>query len=1078
MTTENHVTRLVAHLRAALPAALAVVLLAPAAAAAEFGDDFGIKPGSFWGGTCDLPAVTGSEATPDEAREKRDCHRESTLAPQTAVPVTQAGAHPDASTTFELKPVSTVPGAVGPYADGSAKDIVIDLPPGLIGDPEAVPKCPQTLWALGQCPVETQVGIIELRLSSSSVSSATQNPQTCNPAQPNATTFPQFSMPGENRCRFPINNVESGFGETAAFGFNFYIGITVYFRPVVRTDGDYGIQLVLRNIPQNPSASLTTATLWGVPGEAKHDPFRYRLTSTILANRLNPGQPWPADVPVKPFLTNPTSCDGQPPRTTIRYRSWQKPDQWLEDHFDSPPVTGCEQVPFEPEIDLQPTSKVADSPSGLDVDITVPQSSDPDVLGTAHLDKVEVVLPEGTSINPAGAHGLEGCTDEQLGLKSKADATCPEASKIGTVGIDTPALPHPDGPGTSNVTGDVYLGQPLSNDPESGDMFRLFLVAQNKARGLNIKLEGSVFVHARTGRLATVFDDNPQVPVAGIDLHLKGGPHGVLALPQDCGTYTTQSRLTPWTADGGGQPVVRRSSFTISADGAGAGCPGAWPFAPSFAAGMTPATGGAHGGVFSMTIGRPDQQQEVGGLSVELPPGLLGKIAGVPLCGDAEAAAGTCPSASRVGTATVSAGPGSDPFPLTGSVSLTGPYKGAPYGLAVAVRAIAGPFDLGTVVVRQALHVDRTDAHITAVSDPLPTIVGGVPVKLRTIGIDIDRPGFMVSPTSCGPKEIKATLLSTRGATAPVSSPFQVNGCAALPFKPKMTMRLTGKRQTTDGKHPGMRVVVTQPPGEANLKAATVRLPLSLALDPDNAQALCEFEAGQRVDCPATSIIGQATAISPLIERPLTGPVYFVKNVRINPQTGARIRTLPTLLIPLRGEIALDLRATTAVERNKLVNTFPIVPDAQITRFELNLKGGKGGVIVVTGKRDICSGRQMTEVELDGQNGKRHDTNLRMATPCVKKKVAGVKIAKARWQGKRVTVSGRINRAATRRLTVRVDCGKTTVSKRVKPARGRWKATLTLGGRCADARRAKLSVRYGGQARVKKDAATRSIRRA
>jgi hypothetical protein len=365
------------------------------------------------------------------------------------------------------------------------------------------------------------------------------------------------------------------------------------------------------------------------------------------------------------------------------------------------------------------------------------------------------------------------------------------------------------------------------------------------------------------------------------------------------------------------------------------------------------------------------------------------------------------------------------------------------------------------------------------ISDPFPTIHHGIPLQIRRITVHVNRPGFMVNPTSCAEKQVAATLVSTEGVAAPVSSRFQVDGCSALPFRPRMTMRLTGRKQTRDGGHPGMRVVVTQRPGEANLKKATVRLPLSLALDPENAQSLCEFEAGNRVDCPATSIIGNATAHTPLLNRPLTGPVYFVKNVRIHPVSGRPIRTLPTLLIPLRGEIALNLRATTDVEGNtkKLVNTFPTIPDAPITRFELNLKGGKNGIIVVTHNKDICRGRQVTEVDLDGQNGRRHDSNLRMATPCPKKKAARLKIASARWQGKRVTVSGRIARAATERVNVSLRCGKATVSKRVKPRRGRWKATLTLRGRCTDARRARVTARFAGGRQVKDARATRTIRR-
>jgi hypothetical protein len=389
-------------------------------------------------------------------------------------------------------------------------------------------------------------------------------------------------------------------------------------------------------------------------------------------------------------------------------------------------------------------------------------------------------------------------------------------------------------------------------------------------------------------------------------------------------------------------------------------------------------------------INRADRQQYMRGLTIEMPPGLIGKLKDVPQCADAQAAAGTCGIESRVGTATVGAGPGTNPFYLTGSVSLTGPYKGAPFGLSTAVRVLAGPFDLGMVVVRQAIFVDPIDAHITVVSDPLPIIVKGVPVRLRSIAVDVNRPGFTLNPTSCGPKQIKATITSSLGAVHHTTQHFQVGDCQALPFKPRLAMRLTGRGQTTDGKHPGLRTVLTQAPGQANLRAAAVRLPLSLALDPENAQSddLCEFEAGKRVDCPPSSIVGHAIARTPVLNRPLEGPVYFVKNVRVHPRTGRLIRTLPTLLIPLRGEVEIDLRATTDVIDNKLVSTFPTVPDAPVSRFELNLKGGKRGILVAV--RNICRRPrgQIADMEFDAQNGKRSDRGVRMKTPCARKKKA------------------------------------------------------------------------------------------
>jgi hypothetical protein len=636
--------------------------------------------------------------------------------------------------------------------------------------------------------------------------------------------------------------------------------------------------------------------------------------------------------------------------------------------------TGCDELPFDPSFSAQPDSSLADSPSGLRVNLGFPQEGldDPEGLATAHLKDAKVTLPEGMTINPSAANGLKACTDAQVGFNSVSPVTCPDASKIATVTATTPVLEEP-------LTGAVYIGSQLSDNPESGDMFRIVLALENVERGIFVKLLGKVRADADTGRLETTFQGNPQLPVSAISLRFKDGPRAPLAMPPTCGTKTVDASLSSWA----GHLVKRSDSFTVACtSGLGA-------FAPSFQAGTLNPTGGAFS-PFAVRINRADRQQYMRGLTIEMPPGLIGKLKDVPQCADAQAAAGTCGIESRVGTATVGAGPGTNPFYLTGSVSLTGPYKGAPFGLSTAVRVLAGPFDLGMVVVRQAIFVDPIDAHITVVSDPLPIIVKGVPVRLRSIAVDVNRPGFTLNPTSCGPKQIKATITSSLGAVHHTTQHFQVGDCQALPFKPRLAMRLTGRGQTTDGKHPGLRTVLTQAPGQANLRAAAVRLPLSLALDPENAQSddLCEFEAGKRVDCPPSSIVGHAIARTPVLNRPLEGPVYFVKNVRVHPRTGRLIRTLPTLLIPLRGEVEIDLRATTDVIDNKLVSTFPTVPDAPVSRFELNLKGGKRGILVAV--RNICRRPrgQIADMEFDAQNGKRSDRGVRMKTPCARKKKA------------------------------------------------------------------------------------------
>jgi hypothetical protein len=375
-----------------------------------------------------------------------------------------------------------------------------------------------------------------------------------------------------------------------------------------------------------------------------------------------------------------------------------------------------------------------------------------------------------------------------------------------------------------------------------------------------------------------------------------------------------------------------------------------------------------------------------------MPAGVLGRVGSVPRCAEAQAAAGTCPSASQIGTVTAASGAGATPvsIPQAGkaptAVYLAGPYKGAPFSLSIVVPAQAGPFDLGNVVVRAALFVDPVDAHVTVKSDPLPTMLAGVPLRVQRITVKIDRPGFMVAPTSCAPSKVGAQVSSSAGATAAADSRFQVGECAAVDLKPKLTMALTGKGQTTDNKHPALSATLTQTLGQSNLKKVTVTLPLSMALDPDNStsDALCEFKVGQATvpECPASSIIGTATAKSPVLDEPLTGPVYFVKNVRTDPKSGRQIKTLPALVTVLRGAgVTLVLRANSDVVDDKLVTTFDKIPDAPVSSFKLDINGGKKGILVVSGA-NLCKATQVADQEIDGQNGKTADAKVVMSTPC------------------------------------------------------------------------------------------------
>ena len=633
-------------------------------------------------------------------------------------------------------------------------------------------------------------------------------------------------------------------------------------------------------------------------------------------------------------------------------------------------TTGCEALSFKPTIDVKPDSLAPDSPSGLSVELDIPQEglSNPTGLATAHLKDARVTLPEGMTVSPSSASGLEGCSDAQIGIGTDSEVQCPDAAKIGSVHAETPIL-------NEALDGGIYVGTQESDDPESGRMFRIFLVLKNKQRGLLVKLPGQIRIDKTTGRIETLFKDNPQLPVSRIFLQFKTGPRAPLAMPQSCGSKTVLAELSSW----GGQTANLTSSFTIECP------PDLGTFSPGFEAGTLVPTGGAFS-PFVVRIQRPDRQQYLAGVSLKTPTGVLAKLRGVSLCSDASAAAGTCPAESHVGTATVAAGPGENPFYVKGPVSLTGPYKGAPYGLAVAVRAVAGPFDLGTVVVRQAVFVDPTDGHLDVVSDPLPTIIKGVPLRLRSINVDVDRPRFTLNPTSCAEKQIAATFLSEPGAVSTQSSRFQAGGCRSLGFSPRLTLALSGRKQIANGRHPGLKAVMTQGSGQAGIKNVAVALPLSLALDPENAASdtLCSFEDGLKREpkCPKSSIIGRAKAITPLLNRPLTGPVFFVKNERIDKRTGRRIRTLPTLLVALRGEVALNLRATTAVQNNRLVSKFTTVPDAPVSRFELALKGGKRGILVVTSRRSLCQVKQVADIAIGGQNGKKVSGGHPMASPC------------------------------------------------------------------------------------------------
>ena len=905
---------------------------------------------------------------------------------------TVAGGNPyEAMTSFRFR---ATPGDLLGVEDVRA--LFTDLPPGFVGNPAAAARCTfaQLNTEPSVCPQDSKVGVIEL-------------------SQPTASLAP-----------FDLYNMVPTRGYPAQFAFKILHDKIITLYPVVRPrTGGYGVTLASPGAVRYLIEKLQ-ATLFGVP-----------------ADRVGGGGGGRARLP---FLSNPSDCLAGSPTTRLFADSWQHPGRmlargvadfgfpdlgdaaWKSGAAVAPPVTGCDSPAlvsqFRPSLDMRPTptlgSTQADAPSGYTVKLDFPQSNDPtdsssrfdpSVPMAPPLKDTVVTLPEGVAISASGADGLDGCSDlegpgDQVHYDTTDPVSCPEASKVGTVTATTPLLVQRE-PGTDAVIGpdpvggDVYILKPHPGDLDpAGNQdgkFRLLLQVDSRKYGINAKLPGVVTADRNTGRLTARFENNPQLPIKHVELTFKAGDRASLANPVSCGVATTAGVFMPWSRGGtrsdgvvvpGTPDASASSSFDVSWDGRGGGCPSTMPFAPTMTAGTVDSQAGSSS-PFTFDLRREDRTEVINGLNLSLPGGLAAAFRNVALCADGDAETGSCPDTSRVGSATVAAGAGGSPFYLSAQpVYLTGPYKGAPFGLAVAVHAVAGPFDLGTVVVRQALHVDPDDAHGTVISDPIPTSRDGVPFRVRRILATVNRPGFIQLPTSCQPKTITATVSSPSGQAANLTAPLQASGCGKLRFAPKLAIKLTNSKEMKVGGHPGFEALVTQTPGESGLKNLTVTLPLSLALDPNNAESdsLCEYTDGLKNQCPAKSVIGTMTAVSPLLKAPLTGKVYFVKGVRTDPKSGRQIRTLPTLLIELRGEVNINLRGTNSVPDNQhLTTTFATVPDAPISSALLKLNGGKKGILVVTdGHDDLCYTPQKPFLAAAAHSGKRLDVSTTLTAQC------------------------------------------------------------------------------------------------
>lgn len=912
--------------------------------------------------------IEGQSGTATDGWQAGTCNLGTDLTCSTATGgqfFTQAAGHPPVGFT-QIIVKHGAPPFEAPV--GNLKTVLVDLPPGLSVNPQATPPCvlEGEKFPAGGCPANTQVGV-------------------------SMVTAVLLGLLPSPPLSFPVYNVAPRPGEPARFGFDLDLGGIglanlgeVFLNAGVNWEGNYHEYFTI-HVPPVPG------------GLAK-----------ILKNRLV----FDGETEESPgggkFLTNPSTCNNpavEPFKagyTTYLHADSQEeeaPDNSYDVASPAPPSAayiagsqavaaslpngvqpdGCGGVPFKPSTSASPGTTLTDSPAGATVNVKVPFEPLASIYNS-NVREAQVTLPLGMGVNPSAAPSLQACSDAQLGKGTRNPVSCPPGSKIGTVSINTPVLP--DG----TLTGNVYLGQQLSRDPTSGNEYRIFLDAESAARGLSIRLVANVSANPLTGQLSAVVHESPQVPFGLVQVTLNGGDKATLTSPPTCGPNATSHAMTAWSGTPDGGP--KDGGFTLTNAPGGGACAKTMaerPFAPGFSA--QPASYRALDYTpFSVHLTRPQGQQELKGVDLTLPPGATAKLAGVPYCppADFNAAAGrsgaaekknpSCPDKSQVGVASVQAGTGGSPLKIDGTAYLAGPYKGAPLSLVVVTPALAGPFDLGTVVVRVALFLDPETAQIHPVAE-IPDVFGGAKLDIRSVFVNVNRKKFTLNGTNCR-KNATAGVLNGGGAdpTNPasfsafsVSDPVQGSGCKKLKFHPRLKLRMFGA--THRNQHPRLRAALVTRPGDANVGRASVALPHAIFLDPLSLNTICTRVQFAASACPKKSVYGHARAFSPLLGKPLEGPVYLRSSSN----------TLPDLVAHLEGQVDIDLVGRIDSYKGGIRTTFGRLPDVPVTKFVLTLPGGKHGLLVAS--ESLCKPVRAI-VRLKGQNGKKANRHVKVRTPC------------------------------------------------------------------------------------------------
>jgi hypothetical protein len=854
---------------------------------------------------------------------------------------TQAGSHPSQLTvSLGFNSFESPNGNLFP-AGGDAKNIRVITPTGVVGDPQVAEACSREEFdgdsnggVAPTCPTGSQVGVAVVSLG-------------------------DFGSLVPSTIELPVYNLVPSPGVPAEFGFS-YLGIYGLLEAEVRTGDSYDIAVNVDNTAQRALIG-SVVTLWGVPGSPVHDRERYSDGETCLHTSSSGCA---AGIAARPFLTTPASC-GAPGVWEASSNTWLDPAGTVSDRIETTsnldePVTpsGCGLVPFTATVTAKPTSTQAESPTGLQVDVHIPQNdSDPNAIAEGNLKNITVKLPQGLSVSPSSANGLAACSESQIALGSDSAPGCPEASKIGSVEVDTPLLAEP-------LHGSVYLAEQDNNPFRS--LLAIYFTAEGD--GVVIKLAGHVEAGPE-GQLTTTVENAPELPFEDFKLEFYSGERAPLITPAGCGTYTSQATLTPWSSTPSSPVTVQDSDqFQITS-----GCSNA--FTPAVKAGATGSGAGSATG-FTTTFSRADGEQRFGGISVQLPPGLLASVNGVPRCTNSQAETGSCPPGSEIGKTTVAAGPGSDPYWINGKAYLTESYEGAPFGLAIVTQAIAGPFNLGQVIVRAKIEINPRTAQVSVISNPLPTILQGIPLDLRTINVAVERPGFMRNPTSCAAFAVNSTITSTTGTASTASTPFAVAGCSALPFKPAFSAQVSPHASKLDGAALSIKLASSET--QANIAKVKVALPKQLPSRLETLQKAClaAVFAANPAACPPESLVGAATAHTPLLASPLHGPAYLVS------YGGAKF---PDIVIVLQGEgITLELDGTTNIKNGITTSTFNTIPDAPVNTFELTLPQGRYSLLTAylpKAKYNLCGQTLNMPTTLTAQNNNTTTQTTKITTP-------------------------------------------------------------------------------------------------